>query len=152
MDQDDLQLTSPAFADGDEIPAEYTCKGRNISPPLEISGVPAGTETLAIVMHDPDAPNGDFLHWTIWNLPPDIREIPAGTVPDSAVEGVTGFGKSGYGGPCPPSGTHRYIFELYALDEQLNLSPDTNREEFLDATDANVIAKAALTGTFSAAA
>src|SRR5690242_10511521 len=102
MDNDTkFVLSSPAFAEGDEIPARYTCKGGNFSPPLTISGVPAGTAKLALVMHDPDAPNGDFLHWTLWRLNPDLREIPENTVPDNAFQGTNSAGNVGYMGPCP---------------------------------------------------
>lgn len=146
----DFSLSSPVFAEGDEIPRKYTCKGEDISPPLNIEGTPDNTAALALILHDPDAPNGDFLHWTVWNLPPNIREIPEASLPDSAFEGVTDFGRPGYGGPCPPSGTHRYIFELYALDEQLALEPESDRRALTDAMADHIIAQARLTGTVSA--
>lgn len=146
----DFSLSSPAFAEGDEIPRKYTCKGEDISPPLTIEGTPVNTAALALILHDPDAPNGDFLHWTVWNLPPNVREIPEASLPDSAFEGVTDFGRPGYGGPCPPSGTHRYIFELYALDEQLELESESDRQALTDAMADHIIAQARLTGTVSA--
>lgn len=145
-----FRLASPAFAEGDEIPMRYTCRGENFSPPLTISGVPKGAARLALVMHDPDAPNGDFLHWTLWHLNPDLREIPENTVPDDALQGMTGAGTIGYMGPCPPSGTHQYIFNLYALDTMMNLPDGTRRDELMQAIDNHVVAQTSLSGTFSA--
>lgn len=149
---DDMKfvLSSRAFAEGDEIPAQYTCKGENFSPPLTISGVPAGTARLALVMHDPDAPNGDFLHWTLWRLNPDLREIPENTIPDDALQGMNSAGNVGYMGPCPPSGTHHYIFNLYALDTAMNLPEGATRNALMQAIDNHVVAQTALSGTFSA--
>jgi len=145
-----FELSSPAFAEGDEIPTRYTCQGENFSPPLTISGTPKGTAKLALVMHDPDAPNGDFLHWTLWHLNPNIREIPENTVPDDALQGMNSAGSVGYMGPCPPSGIHHYIFNLYALDTTMNLPEGTRRAELMKALDNHVVAQTALSGTFSA--
>lgn len=144
-----MQLTSAAFADNRLIPEKHTCKGENISPPLIVKDAPDGAQSLALVMHDPDATSGDFLHWTIWNIDPKLDEIPEGTVPSTAVEGQTDFRKSGYGGPCPPSGTHHYIFELYALDMMLPLGPGAKRTELTAAMEGRVLEKAQLTGLFA---
>lgn len=144
-----LQLTSPAFKEGAAIPVTYSCKGQNISPPLTISGTPYGTKSLALILHDPDAPSGDFLHWTVWNIAPGTTSIAENSVPDAAVQGTIGSGKIGYFGPCPPSGTHRYIFELYALDNTLSLLAGASRQELIDAMDGHTLAQTALTGTYS---
>ncbi|HVU60001.1 MAG TPA: YbhB/YbcL family Raf kinase inhibitor-like protein [Candidatus Saccharimonadales bacterium] len=145
-----LQLTSPVFADGDIIPKKYTCKGINVSPPLEVHHVPAEAASLALILHDPDAPSGDFLHWSIWNLGTDIVSLSEDEVPDGARQGTNDFGKVAYGGPCPPSGTHRYIFELYALDAELAVDDGADREELMEAIDTHIVAQATLTGTVTA--
>jgi len=126
-----MEITSSAFQDGGSIPKKYTCDGEDLSPPLKISDVPAETESLAIVVDDPDAPGGVFVHWVIWNIPPEVEEIPEG-IPtgervdllEGAVQGKNGFGELGYRGPCPPSGpSHKYRFKLYALDGIVDLNP-----------------------------
>jgi Raf kinase inhibitor-like YbhB/YbcL family protein len=118
-----LQLTSGAFEDNGPIPAKYTCNGENILPPLAIAGSPASTTTFAIIVTDLDGPGGDFVHWTVWNIDGTVTEIPEGTVPQGGVEGLTGTGSFGFFGPCPPSGEHRYVFDLYALDAPIKLDP-----------------------------
>ena len=110
-----MNLTSPAFGNNQSIPAKYTCTGQNVSPPLQWSGVPAHTTSLALTVDDPDAPSGHFMHWDVTQIPPTTNAIPEGG--RVGVEGTNGFGKTGYGGPCPPSGEHRYVFTLKALDE-----------------------------------
>jgi hypothetical protein len=151
MDHDvKLQLLSSAFADGGAIPIRYSCKGGNFSPPLEIHGVPEGTALLALVMNDPDAPNGGFLHWTMWHLNPDLEQIFENQVPDDARQGLNDSGNMGYSGPCPPSDTHRYIFNLYALGTPLELEAGASREELMKAIENHVIAQTTLMGTFSA--
>lgn len=144
-----FQLSSTAFAEGGMIPAKYTCQGANLSPPLNIAGTPQGTKALALIMHDPDAPAGDWVHWTVWNIADDITNIAENSLPVGAVEGPTSFGETGYGGPCPPSGTHHYIFELYALDSSLNLPTSTSRDELKTAIADHIIAETTLTGLFS---
>jgi Raf kinase inhibitor-like YbhB/YbcL family protein len=143
-------LSSPIFAEDGTIPKKYTCKGDNISPPLEIRDVPEDAVSLALILHDPDAPNGDFLHWTIWNIPPDTKSIDEGSVPSGAAQGKTGFGKTGYGGPCPPSGTHHYEFDLYALDKNLNTSAGATRQMLEQAMSGHIIAQTKLVGLVSA--
>src|SRR3981081_4501947 len=116
-----FQLTSPAFADGTIIPQRYTCKGKNLTPPLQITGTPEGTASMALILHDPDSPSGDFLHWSIWNVNPALSKLEENTVPEGVLQGTNDFGQLGYGGPCPHTGTHRYVFDLYALKAQLDL-------------------------------
>ena len=145
-----FRLNSSAFADGDTIPEQYTCRGEGMSPPLGISGTPDGTASLAIVMHDPDSSRGDFLHWTIWNLNVDLSALAPGTIPDDVMQGLNDFGKVGYGAPCPHAGTHRYIFSLYALDAQLNLEASASRTDIMEAIQAHLVAETRLTGRVSA--
>lgn len=146
-------LVSPAFAGGDSIPAEYTCDGLDISPPLEWGGVPEGTVSLALVCDDPDAPVGTWVHWVIFDIPPGTTSLPAGvpadtTLADGAVQGRNSWGRTGYGGPCPPFGTHRYYFRLYALDTCLGLPPRTGSRELARAMEGHVLGVAELMGTY----
>lgn len=146
----DFRLTSPAFADGANIPEKYTCKGDNLSPPLGIVGTPDGTASLALIMHDPDAPGGDFLHWTLWGIPADTTVITENSAPLGASSGATDFGAAQYGGPCPPSGTHHYVFDLYALNlGKLPLKPGASRREVEAALQGHILAQTSLTGVFS---
>jgi len=152
LDSNSIKLTSSAFNNGESIPVQFTCKGENISPPLNIVDAPPDAKSLALIMHDPDAPVGDFLHWLMWDLPANTQSIGAGTVPVGAVQGPTGFNKNEYGGPCPPkgSGTHRYIFELYALDTSLGLPANTSREKLQEAMKGHILQQAELMGTVAA--
>lgn len=152
MEQDNTPfgLASPAFAPGGSIPAKYTCKGDDISPPLEIKNVPPDTVSLALILHDPDAPAGDFLHWAVWNINPGQHVIAENTVPAGAVQGTNDFGNSHYGGPCPPAGTHHYVFDLYALNTKLSLPAGANRQQFEHAIGNYIVAQTTLTGTFTA--
>jgi Raf kinase inhibitor-like YbhB/YbcL family protein len=143
-----MRLTSPAFAQDAAIPVEFTCDGRNVRPPLAISGVPENAKTLALVMDDPDAPFGTWTHWLVWNLPATTAEITATLLPAEAVEGRTSAGKPGYGGPCPPAGTHRYFFKLYALDAALPLQPSDDVKALEAAMEGHVIDKAGLVGKY----
>jgi Raf kinase inhibitor-like YbhB/YbcL family protein len=149
---DTMQITSPAFKNSGVIPTQYTCKGDNVSPPLNIINVPEDAKSLALIMHDPDAPVGDFVHWTMWDMAARTQSIGANSVPVGASQGLTGFNTSGYGGPCPPNstGTHRYIFELHALDTTLNLDSNTTRDKLEDAMKGHIIEKVQLTGVVSA--
>ncbi len=115
-----MNLTSPAFGHNQTIPKKYTCQGQDINPPLEISGIPTGTKSLALIMDDPDAPGGNWDHWLVYNIMP-ASEIKENSVP--GVQARNDFRRVDYGGPCPPSGTHRYFFKLYALNATLNFSP-----------------------------
>src|SRR5260370_33348157 len=116
-----MNISSPAFANNQPIPDKYTCTGDNINPPLEFSHIPAQAKSLVLMVDDPDAPSGLWVHWTIFNMPPSITHIAENTKPETGTEGITSFGKPGYGAPCPPLGTHRYFFKLYALDTTLTL-------------------------------
>lgn len=140
-----VKLSSPAFADKQMIPSDYTCDGADRIPPLEIADVPANAKSLALVCDDPDAPMGTWDHWVVWNIPPTTKRI------DAEPEGVPGknsWGRTGYGGPCPPSGTHRYFFKIYALDTMLDLPAGSNKAALLGAMKGHIIAEASLMGTY----
>jgi Raf kinase inhibitor-like YbhB/YbcL family protein len=144
-----MTLSSAAFAEGERIPKKHTCDGENVSPPLDIAGVPDRTRSLALIMDDPDAPRGTWVHWVVWNIPPDTKAIPEGTEP-KGVAGKNSFGKTGYGGPCPPKGpAHRYYFKLYALDAALDLPAGSTKDRLEQAMKGHVIARASLMGTYS---
>ena len=142
-----MKITSSVFADNEKLPQKYSCDGDAINPPLSFSEVPSGAKSLALIMYDPDAPSGMFVHWIIWNLPPSILGIEEGQSPN-AVIGTGSSGKNAYMGPCPPSGSHRYIFELYALDNMLNIGPDSGRETLLKTIGGHIVGKSTLTSTY----
>ena len=142
-----MKLTSSVFANNGAIPSEFTCDGDDISPHLSISDVPKNAKSLALIMDDPDAPVGIFIHWVVWNIPPDTKEISKGEEP-RGVQGMTSFRRQGYGGPCPPSGTHRYFFKLYALDAELNLPEGSTKHDLENAMQSHIIAQAQLMGTY----
>lgn len=144
-----LKILSPVFTDHGPMPVKYSCKGENINPPLHIRNLPADAVCLAIIVEDPDAPSGVFDHWVIWNIPP-ADEIPEKL--DMGVSGNNGKGKTGYIGPCPPSGTHRYEFKVYALDAWLDLPVGTNKKTLLDNMKDHMLAAGELVGIFSKAA
>jgi Raf kinase inhibitor-like YbhB/YbcL family protein len=141
----ELVITSPAFEHNQYIPSKYTCEGDNINPPLEIAGIPEGTKSLVLIVDDPDAPGGIFNHWVVWNIAP-VSVIEAGSVP--GIEGINGFRKLMYGGPCPPSGEHRYIFRVYALDILLDLSSNAQKHEVESAMEGHILAKGELVGLY----
>lgn len=143
-----MQLTSPAFQNNAPIPREYTCDGKDTSPPLQISGVPVETKSLVLIVDDSDAPRGDFVHWLVWNIYPKTEEIAVNSVPVGAVEGTTDFGRTGYGGPCPPSGTHHYQFKLYALDTVLSLDSSARKADLERALRGHILDNAHLTGLY----
>ncbi len=147
-----LTLISQAFRHDHPIPYQYTCKGQGVSPPLAIMNVPDGTRSLALIMHDPDAVSGDFTHWLVWDMPARTESISANSVPVGAIQGSNSLGEAKYMGPCPPAGTgtHHYQFELYALDQTLGLESGTNRQQLEEAMVGNILAKAKLTGLFTA--
>ena len=144
-----MNVSSPAFAANGAIPSQYGCDGAGISPPLVFGGVPAAAKSVALIVEDPDAPSGAFTHWVVWNIAPTTRSISEGRPPDGAVAGTNGFGKSGWGGPCPPSGMHHYVFNLYALDASLNLPPSATSAEVKAAMRGHVVAQSQLVGTYS---
>ena len=144
---DTMKITSPAFKEGGMIPAEYTCAGDDISPELNIEGVPASAKSLALIMDDPDAPAGTWDHWIVFNIPAAIKKIAKDTEPEG-IAGQNSWKKIGYGGPCPPSGVHRYYFKLYALDIKLELSQGATKPQLLSAMKGHILAEAKLMGKF----
>lgn len=141
-----MWLKSKAFEDGGSIPSEYTCDGEDVSPQLSWDDVPAGAKSFAFSVTDPDAPSGNWVHWLIYNVPKDARGLEKGKLPGGANEVVNDFGKKEYGGPCPPSGTHRYIFTLYALDvERLE---NINKYNFFSEVKKHTVEKAQLKGLY----
>lgn len=145
-----MNLTSPAFTQGQPIPVKFSCKGADVSPALAWTEPPAGTQSFVLIMDDPDAPVGTWVHWVLFNIPSTTRSLPeAATFSDGSVQGVTSARSTGYHGPCPPSGTHRYFFKLYALDIPLDLSSSADKKSVLAAMEGHVLAQAELMGTFS---
>jgi Raf kinase inhibitor-like YbhB/YbcL family protein len=144
----DFELTSSAFTEGESIPRKHSCEGDNVSPSLSWGSPPEGTRSLALIVHDPDAPIGDFVHWVGWNIDPAGGGLEEGA--HAPVEGANGFGENGYGGPCPPPGhgPHRYVHELFALDTELDLDEGTSREQLEDAIEGHVLGGAELVGTY----
>lgn len=148
-----MEITSTAFAEGELIPKKYTCDDVNVSPPLKWYGAPEGTKSFAIIADDPDAPMGTWVHWVLFNLPADVHELAENFPPkkkfdNSAAHGKNDFHKYGYGGPCPPGGTHRYYFKLYALDEKLDLQPGCTKRELLHAMKKHILAESHLMGKY----
>ena len=143
-----LTISSPAFPHQAAIPVRYTCDGQDINPPLQIGTVPAGAKSLALVVDDPDAPVGTWDHWVIWNIPPQTGEIRENSLPSGAVPGLNSWKRNRYGGPCPPSGTHRYFFRLYALDSTLNLPSSATKAALEGAMRGHIIAQGELMGTY----
>ena len=154
-------LSTDAWENGEAIPTRYTCDGENVSPSLTVSNPPEGTEAFALVMDDPDAPNPPFVHWLLWNVPADAREIPANlpaseTLSDlgGAVQGANGTGELGYVGPCPPEGDprHTYLFSLYALESPLELDPGAEYQQVVDAVMRNAVARSRYVGQYARSA
>jgi Raf kinase inhibitor-like YbhB/YbcL family protein len=145
---DKMRLTSPGFKDNGRIPARYTCDGDNMNPELRIENVPAGTKSLALVMEDPDAPNGLWVHWVLWNIGPRVTTLVEQAEPREVVIGKNSWGHNQYGGPCPPSGTHRYIFRLYALDTSLELAGTASKGQLDVAMQDHILEEAVLTGLY----
>ncbi len=143
-----MKLSSSAFTHDDNIPAKYTCDGENVSPPLEIIGVPPAAKSLALIVSDPDAPAGDWVHWVVFNIPPETKLIAENSVPAGATEGTTSFGKPGWGGPCPPSGVHHYQFKLYALDTELTLSASAKKADIEKEMAQHVLDQTLLVGLY----
>lgn len=149
-----MQLSSPAFAEGTAIPAKYTCDGKDLSPPLRWSGVPAGAKSLVLIADDPDAPAGTWVHWVVYDLPATVSELPEDLgksqhVLGNAKQGLNSFKHLGYGGPCPPPGKpHRYFFKLYALDAPLELKPGASKKDIEHAMEKHILAQGQLMGTY----
>jgi Raf kinase inhibitor-like YbhB/YbcL family protein len=143
-----MKITSSAFQGGANIPSKFTCEGTDISPPLQIADVPPGAKSLALIVDDPDAPSGLFTHWTVWNISPQTGTIGEGAAP-KGVHGTNDFGRSGYGGPCPPSGTHRYYFKIFALDRELDLPIGAKRGQLDAAMKGHMVGQGELMGRYS---
>ena len=141
-----MQLSSPSFKNNMSIQQKFTCQGENINPPLVILNPPKETKNFALVVDDPDAPGGMFVHWVVFNIPPETHEIPENSVPGT--QGRNDFGQLDYGGPCPPSGEHRYFFKLYALDSKLNLKEGVTKKELEKAVEGHVLDKTELIGLY----
>ncbi|MEK7790510.1 MAG: YbhB/YbcL family Raf kinase inhibitor-like protein [Deltaproteobacteria bacterium] len=144
-----MKLESTAFKHNDRISPKYTCDGDNVNPSLKISDIPQNAKSLALIMDDPDAPMGTWVHWTIWNIDPKISSIAENSIPSKSTEGITSFKSVGYGGPCPPSGTHRYFFKLYALDTTLSLQSSSDKKKLEDAMKNHILAETQLIGLYS---
>ncbi len=147
-------ITSAAFASGATIPPRYTCDGEDLSPPLAWQGAPEGTRAFALICDDPDAPAGTWIHWVIYNIPATEAGLAEGipsqeTLPNGARQGVNSWGRVGYNGPCPPRGTHRYFFTLYALNTLLQLGPGARRDDLLRALRGHILAETRLMGTYA---
>lgn len=144
-----MKITSPSFQEGGSIPEKFSKNGQNVSPELWIEGAPAEAKSLALIVDDPDAPVGLFTHWLVWNIDPKITQLAEGSAPSGAVQGKNDFGEIGYGGPQPPSGTHRYYFKVFALDRRLDLKPGAKRREVDAAIKGHVIGQGELLGRYS---
>jgi hypothetical protein len=149
-----LSITSTAFKQGERIPSKYTCDGSDVSPGLEWSDVPGGTRSFTIIADDPDAPVGIWIHWVLYNVPGETRTLPEAVppdanLPDGSRQGKNSWGRPGYGGPCPPGGTHRYFFSLYALDTVLELPSGVSKDDLLKAMKGHILAEAELMGVYS---
>lgn len=149
-----MTVTSTAFREGEVIPKQYTADGKDLSPPLAWTGVPEGTKSLALICDDPDAPRGTWVHWVLWDLPPEAHKLPEGlpaqdTLPRGAKQGKNDFGKVGYNGPAPPRGSpHRYYFKLYALDVMLDLAPGATKKQLLEGMGSHLLAQGQLMGKY----
>jgi Raf kinase inhibitor-like YbhB/YbcL family protein len=146
-------VTSSAFKEGGMIPAKYTCDGQNISPPLKWEQIPKGTKSFALISDDPDAPMGTWVHWVMWDIPAEANGLPENIPPkkellDGSKQGISDFRRPGYGGPCPPSGTHRYYFKIYALDVKLDLASTCAKQDLLEAIKGHILAEGSLMGKY----
>ena len=149
----EIKVSSSAFEESGMIPAKYTCDGVNVSPPLMWESVPQETRSIALISDDPDAPVGTWVHWVMFNLPGDTKELqenipPTETLTNGAVQGTTDFGRVGYGGPCPPSGTHRYYFKIYALDTKLELTSSATKADLVSTMEGHILADGQLMGKY----
>lgn len=143
-----MKLTSPIFTNNSNLPSQYTCDGEGINPPLEISEVPLVAKSLVLIVDDPDAPITTFVHWLVWNINPKTTEISVDSVPSGSIQGANSARKSSYFPPCPPSGTHRYVFKLYALDIELDLAANTDKKALEQAMDGHILDSAELIGLY----
>ena len=144
-----MKITSSAFPESGNIPSKFTCDGSDVNPALDFSGAPSAAKSLALIVDDPDAPSGVFTHWIVWNLDPKTNGIGENSSPAGAIQGTNDFSKSGYGGPCTPSGTHRYYFKIFALDCVLDLKTGAKRRELEAGMSGHVIGQGELMGRYS---
>ena len=144
-----MKITSSAFQEGGDIPSKFSREGGNVNPPLRVEGTPANAKSLVLIVDDPDAPVGLFTHWLVWNIDPKTTEIPEKGVPKGAVEGTNDYPNLGYGGPQPPSGTHRYYFKIFALDQTLDLPSGAKRQELDKAMNGHIIAQGQSMGRYT---
>jgi len=144
-----MKLSSSAFLNNSKLPAKYSCDGQRINPPLEIKDVPGNAQSLVLIVDDPDAPMGTFVHWLVWNIDPKTAEIPENSIPAGAKQGTNSGGRTGYFPPCPPSGTHRYIFKLFALDKVLNLTPNASKDNLEQSMQGHILDSVELIGLYS---
>lgn len=144
----DFRIESPAFRQNGQIPQKYTCDGEDVNPPLRITNVPPSAKSLALIVDDPDAPGRTWVHWVVWNIPASTSEIGEDSVPDGSAQGMNDFRKNPYGGPCPPSGTHRYFFKLYALDTTLDLGSRSTKPDLEGAMRGHIVGQAELMGLY----
>jgi Raf kinase inhibitor-like YbhB/YbcL family protein len=144
-----MKITSTAFPESGNIPSQFTCDGADRHPTLHFAEVSPGAKSLVLIVDDPDAPSGLFTHWLVWNIDPKLMDVSERNFPGGAVEGTNDFGKTGYGGPCPPSGTHRYFFKIFALDRMLDLRSDAKRAELDRAMEGHIIAQGQLMGRYT---
>jgi Raf kinase inhibitor-like YbhB/YbcL family protein len=145
---DGLMISSPVFENNGLIPGKYTCEGKNVNPELFIGNIPPAAKSFALIVDDPDAPTGTWVHWVVWNIPPATKEIRENSLPSGASEGLNDFRRHEYRGPCPPSGTHRYFFTLYALDTLLNLPPNATKTDLEKAMAGHVIEHSEIVGLY----
>jgi len=143
-----MKIESDAFVNNGKIPVGYTCYGEGMQIPLKISDVPEEAKSLALIVDDPDAPSGDFVHWVVWNINPQILFMKSGNVPNGAIEGYTSLGKPGWVAPCPPSGIHHYNFKLYALDTFLSIDKSSTKQDLVRAINGHIIDNAVLVGLY----
>src|SRR6266704_3177773 len=144
-----MKITSSAFQEGGDIPSKFSRDGGNVNPPLHVEGTPANAKSLVLIVDDPDAPVGLFTHWLVWNIAPKTTEVPEKGMPKGAVQGTSDYSNLGYGGPQPPSGTHRYYFKIFALDQTLDLRPGAKRQELDKAMSGHVVSQGQLMGRYS---
>jgi Raf kinase inhibitor-like YbhB/YbcL family protein len=145
---DDFKISSPVFGNNGNIPNQYTCDGENVNPPIKFNNVPSKAKSLALVFDDMDAPKGSYVHWILWNIDPNIKEIKENSVPEGAIQGTNDFKKHRYGGPCPPRRAHRYVFKIYALDSPLHLNPNSTKTDLEKMMEGHVLARAQWIGVY----
>ena len=151
---ENISISVEGFKHGETIPDIYTCKGKDVSPSLSWKGIPTQTKSIALIMDDPDATGGTFVHWILYNVPAKTKELPEGMafdkiLADGSMQGVTDFGRTGYGGPCPPPGkTHRYFFKIYSLDTNITLAAGASKKQLENAMSGHILAKGEIVGIF----